>query len=143
MCGKAGRLMVAVVEGVEMQVCAGCAKYGQILRRAKPLGHPKAKIKKPEKEILRLIVNDYAQIVRKAREKLKLSQKEFASRLAEKESIIQKIETKEFKPSIALAEKLEKFLHLTLIETVEVEREKGNKTEPAKSLTIGDLIKLK
>jgi len=140
MCGKESRLVVGLIEGVEMQLCGGCATYGQIVRKVVPI---KKKSRPVKKEILQLIIPDYDKIVRQSREKLKLSQKEFAERLQEKESIIHKLENKEFKPSIALAQKLEKILRIKLVETVEVEKEKHSPKIEGKGLTIGDLIKLK
>ena len=87
-------------------------------------------------------VPDYDQIIRKAREKRGLSQKDFANKLNEKESIVQKMETKTFKPSIKMAEKLQRILGIKLIETVEMEKVKQGKTESGVR-TIGDMIKIK
>ena len=66
------------------------------------------KTEEPEEEIIRLVVGDFATRVRKAREKLGLKQEDFAKKIKEKESIVHKLETGEFKPNLDLAKKLEK-----------------------------------
>ena len=54
--------------------------------------------------------------IRNKRDELGLKQEDFAKMLNEKESIIHKLETGEFKPSLKLAKKLEKKFGLKLIE---------------------------
>ena len=68
------------------------------------------------RELIQMVVSDYAQKIRKAREKMGLTQEEFAKKLAEKWSIMQKIESGQFKPSIEMARKLERILNIELIE---------------------------
>ena len=84
----------------------------------------------------------YAEIIKKAREKLNLKQEEFAKKINEKLSLVQNIERGKFKPSMNLAKKLERFLHVKLIESIE---DSGISVEKSKSegLTIGDFIKVK
>lgn len=144
MCGKEGSLLVAMIEGVQLSVCNACARHGKILKKEKPKPKKFAKARpKEEKEVVQLIVKDYDKRIRKAREKLGMSQKEFAQKINEKESILQKLETKQFKPKIELASKFEKMFNITLLETVEIEKEKKTTNEQRGPLTIGDLIKLK
>jgi len=142
MCGKEGQLFKALIERTELTVCKKCGDHGKILRKISP---PKPAIKKTieaKKEIIETITSDYSKKVRNAREKLGMTQEEFAKKIKEKESVVHKIETGIFEPSIPLAKKLGKILHIKLIETLEEETApvaKGKST----ALTIGDLLNSK
>jgi len=146
LCGaKTENLFRAIVEGTELNVCKDCAKYGKVIEK-KPIKVEEKKqfIKpaEPEKDIIQVIVPDFAQIIKKKRESLGLKQKEFAKKISEKESLIHNLETGSFEPSISLARKLEKFLKIKLIEEYEEEHKKETTTKP-EGFTIGDLIKVK
>lgn len=139
LCGKEGNLVRASVEGTELSVCVPCGKHGKILKRPITRHRPQ-QVKKPE--VIETVVDNYAQLIRHAREKKGMTQKAFANALNEKESIIQKMESGGFRPSIRLARKLERMLNITLVEA----QEEQSSAAPQKSsgpLTIGDLIKLK
>ena len=126
-----------------MQVCKKCSGFGKVLGPVKKeVIMPKEKVIVEEPEKIEMIVSNYAEIIRKKRKELGLKQEDFAKKLSEKESIIHKLETGEFKPSIKMAKKLEKKLGIELIETYieeQTKREKGVTTE----FTIGDMIKIK
>lgn len=138
----------ALVEGTELVVCDKCARLGKGAKLIQQLS-PKQEQKK-QKEILRLktqeqetiqaITHDYGQKIRKARMKLDMTQEEFAKKLGIKESVLQKIENSEFEPPIDMAEKLEKALHIRLIEEVEQETVEIKK-EKTGVMTIGDVIR--
>lgn len=147
MCGaEEENLVVALIEGTELIVCKNCAQYGKILRKVnKPFIEEKTEKKVvvgPEKEIIDMIVNDYAERIRKKREKLGLKQEDFAKMISEKESLVHKMEIGEFKPSIDLARKLEKKLEIKLIEQYE-EEFKPEKRLESKEVTIGDVINIR
>ncbi len=148
LCGaKTENLFRAIVEGTELNICKDCAKYGKIIEKkpVKVIEEKKEYVRKPaepEKEIIQVIVPDFAQRIRNKRESFKLKQKEFAKKISEKESLIHNLETGSFKPSISLARKLEKFLKIKLIEEYEEEHEQSSETKP-EGFTIGDLIKVK
>ena len=146
LCGaKTENLFRAIVEGTELNVCKDCAKYGKIIEKRPVKVEEKKQFTKPvepEKEIIQVIVPDFAQRIKKKRELLGLKQKEFAKKISEKESLIHNMETGSFEPSISLATKLERFLKIKLIEDYEEEHKKGSKTE-AEGFTVGDLIKIK
>jgi putative transcription factor len=147
MCGKDTDLFLALIEGTELKVCAGCTRYGKVLRKAarmdteKPLARKKIIPKEPERELIEDIRPDYPALIKGKRESLGLKQIELAKKLNERESLLHKIECGEYMPSLALARKLEKFLGLQLIEQKEVKKE-TLKTRSS-SLTIGDMLKLK
>ena len=91
---------------------------------------------------MQVVVSNYGSLIKNAREKMGLKQEELAKKLNEKESIIQKIETANFKPGMKLAKKLERFFGIKLIEEVEVEKVKIKK-ESSESFTLGHFIKKK
>ena len=148
MCGKDAPLFKTEIEGTILNVCKGCSKHGKVMKRIKRESEKKKEtkqqsaLKKPEIE--EFVVVNYSKIIRQARNKLGKTQKEFAQLLNEKESIIQKIETDNFEPPIAMARRFEKILGIKLVETIEVEEESNKQQKRnAKELTIGDVIKLK
>ena len=142
MCGSESNLTLALVEGVELKVCKNCSSFGKKIN--KPIIKTTLKKilqKKPEREIIQIIVNDFPRLIRKKREKMGLKQKEFAKFLAERESIVHKMESGTYTPSIELARKLEKQLGLILIEQKEVKPHNIKAT--TNKFTIGDIIKIK
>ena len=144
-CGQETELIRAEIEGMDMSVCRNCAKFGQIKEIPRIKRTPEKFIKKPVRsaphlEVNESIVSDYAQKIRKARERLGLKQEDFAKKINEKESLLHKMETGSFEPSLPLARKLEKILNIKLIEKVE-EKEVSFSREPSEGMTIGDLMK--
>lgn len=140
MCGKEGPVITAIVEGTQMTVCQACGKFGKVVQKPVARFVQKQAISTPETP--EVVVSDYAQRVRTAREKSGMTQKEFAMMLNEKESIIHKIENGQFVPPISMARKLEKLLKIKLVELEE--EEKTEKAQKASGpLTIGDIINLK
>ncbi len=138
LCGKNTQLVRAIVEGTEVNVCENCGKYGKVLRKPVVKNAPKPVIQ----EVLDVVTQDYAKLIREAREKRGLTQKEFAKELNEKESILQKIENGNFTPPISMARKLEKLLKIKLVELEEEEKQQTAKGKSG-TLTIGDVIKTK
>lgn len=148
MCGKESDLLKVKIEGTVLDVCEQCGRFGEVIERP---AHP---IKKPvvpkpryaperRKEIIQMVTEDYAQKIRQARERTGLTQEQFAGRLNEKESIIQKMESGQFTPSIKLARKLEKLLKIQLIEEYSEGGEVPIATEKTKDegFTLGDFVK--
>jgi len=148
LCGKETNLFLADIEGTELNVCSGCAMFGKVIKEIKVEEEEKPKKEGigetavEEKEIIDSIVSDYAKIIREKREQLGLKQKDFAEKISEKESLVHNLETEKFEPSIKLARKLERFLKIQLVETIEVEKEKPKQGKDD-VLTIGDVIKEK
>lgn len=146
MCGKEDQLVTAEIEGTTMEVCKSCAKFGQIIQKPKPIilkkEKSKPKIILPEKEIILVIVEDYGNRIKNKREQLGLKQEELAKKIGIKESLLHKIESHHFKPSIELARSLEKYLSIKLVaqhEEVHKRKEMGK----GDTFTIGDFIKIK
>ena len=141
MCGKSVELFNTNVEEVVMKLCRPCSRFGKAVRTQKKIILQK---KNPSRkmEVIESLVPNAAKLVKNAREGLGLKQVELAKRIAERESIIQKIESGSFRPSTSLIKKLEKTLKITLLEKVKEEidlpEEKSTKTG---ALTIADLMK--
>ena len=145
MCGSIGTLYKTIIEGAELSVCHDCSKFGKVVGIVKEETSKKIKKdadKEPKKEILEVVVEDFADRIKNKREQLGLTQKDFAKKLNEKESVVHKIETGNFVPPLGLARKLERFLYIKLVEEHEEKHEKSIKAK-MDGFTIGDLIKAK
>ncbi|MCK4589189.1 MAG: TIGR00270 family protein [Nanoarchaeota archaeon] len=146
MCGQETELVNAEIEGIEMTVCQNCARFGQVkdIPKEKIATLKKTNQKpmrsEPHLEVTESIIPDYPKKIREAREQLGLKQEDFAKKINEKESLLHKMETGSFKPSLSLARKLEKLLGIKLIQQIEEEKFTTAKTS-SEGLTIGDLIK--
>jgi len=158
MCGYIGEVKPAVVEGSMLHLCKNCLRFGEAVE-----------IKHPPKDVVdqRLtfkrsswkerfsskkrsaesdnIVPKYAYILRRARNSMGKTQEEIAQAIAEKASVIQKVESGAMEPPLKLAKKLEQFFKVKLI----IKEEKiskdvvGDYSFKSSDVTIGDLIKLK
>jgi putative transcription factor len=143
LCGKEAELLKVIIEGTELNVCKDCSRYGRVIGRVKPAAKPAAKTAKPaEKELIQVIVSDYAARVKSAREKKGLKQQELAKAISEKESLIRNIEAGRYEPSIDLAAKLEKFLRIVLVEQHEEVQERTG-AKKSGEFTIGDFVRVR
>ncbi len=149
MCGREASLVKAKIEGTELELCPNCAKFGEVIARPAPIytkniPHSRPVQRPRRKEVLQIVVDDYADRIRTARNKLGLTQEEFSKRLNERASIMQKMEAGQFKPSIDTARKLEKLLKVRLVEQYD---EKGDMPvasghqSKSEGFTMGDFIK--
>lgn len=142
LCGVDDKLVDALVEGSVLQVCGRCKAFGDVINvHRDEIIQTKQKnvyFKEPEE----YIVDDYGLRIKEAREKLNMKQEELAKKINEKESTIHKLESNQLKPSLALANKLEKFLGIKIVEKYD-DSDKPKIDLKDSSLTIGDLLKLK
>jgi|SRR3989344_3646752 len=136
-CGKRENLVGVLVENVKMDVCGSCVRYGKVIQEAEK---PKIIVKKYGS--VEVIVDGYSSKIKNKRELIGLTQKDLAMKLNEKESIIHSIESGRMEPELSLAKKLETFLKINLIETVDESAGKQAKVGKT-SLTIGDMLKFK
>ena len=146
MCGAEGRSYLVQVEGVELNVCKKCTSFGKAVKRPRAAARKKAEkaVPKPQrkqKEIIQVITENFSRLIREKREKLGLKQKEFAKFLSERESVIHKMESGSYIPSLNLARKIEKQLGISLIEQKEIEPQ--NVKAKSASFTIGDVVKVR
>jgi len=152
MCGASGQMFVTMIEGAKLSVCGKCSSLGKVLKEVAPPVAPQKKKQvssaKPiaQARIIQVIVGDCANRIRQAREKSGLSQKEFAMKLSERESMIQHLENGQTKPAVDMARKLERLLNIKLIEEMKEEVPQDDEEEKAPSsgvLTLGDVIKIR
>ncbi|HLD89072.1 MAG TPA: multiprotein bridging factor aMBF1 [Candidatus Nanoarchaeia archaeon] len=150
-CGKeiVGEAYRISIEATELTVCRNDSVYGRIVRRINVFVEKekknttqvqKGREQKSESKILG-IIPDFHRIVKQEREKLGLSQEEFARKISEKESLLNKIESGKVKPSMAIAHKLEKALKVKIIK--EVDEESVLPITKSEEFTIGDVIRIK
>jgi len=145
MCGAEGQLFKVNVESAELTVCKNCSKFGKVIGPVKQQVEEKKHVKKyeqPEAEFMDIITENYAEKIKNKRESLGLTQKEFAKKINEKESVIHQLESGHSEPSLSLAKKIQKYLKIRLIVEYE-EKHDHVKSSKAESLTIGDFIKVK
>ncbi|MBI2101958.1 TIGR00270 family protein [Candidatus Woesearchaeota archaeon] len=147
LCGKRVEILAkAVIEGVQLDVCSDCARFGKVVQQPKRLD-AKSQIrqmqKSPQKEEkMELLVENYAEIIRKRRESMGLTQKDFAGKISEKEATVHKIETGALAPPLSLAKKLERFLGVRLVEEYE-ESHETPKGREINGFTLGDFINVR
>lgn len=107
-------------EGSEVYACDSCTSDMDLKpptpKRKKPRRRRKKRRSRRGLPFVedRVLVDDYGNVVRRARERRELTQEELAGRLKEKASTIRNVENDELVPSEDLAEKLERFLGVKL-----------------------------
>ena len=152
LCGKeVTKGYKAVVEGIVLSVCEKCSTFGNVVSQvseravddAKP-GRIRIPLPPKPEPNAEVVVDNFADKIKKEREYRNLTQEEAAKMLAEKESVIHKLESGQMVPSLQLAKKLEQFYHITLIEEFKPEKETSKKLDfKDESLTIGDMIRMR
>ena len=156
--GEAMRLMLCEICGREIKygekikiesavviVCKNCAaalskgtRIGKVTEKSKTETKPKIRRELPEEDI----IEDYASVIREAREKEGLSQEGLAKELKEKLSVITRIEAGKMIPTMELAKKMEKLLKIKLIEKTSGDA-KITVSKTDETLTLGDIVKIK
>lgn len=126
-CGKESTLKRTVVERTALMVCPQCQKFGidkeenfvpipiNVVER---LERREKKLK--EKDIFEgkeeILADDYSQKIRNARKRMNLTIEDLGKKINEKRTIIAKIEKGEMIPTDELVKKLERALHIKLME---------------------------
>ena len=170
-CGSVieGRGIERMIEGTTMTVCSNCARFGEAVKTSPPITSetsvipvrrkrrtitptytPQSKRKKvsipsPEKFFSRNeIVEDYSTIIRKAREKMELTQEELGQELNVKGSVIQKLETGKTAPTDPKAIiKLESILNIKIHKPIEKQEYAPPKTKGTDFTTLGEVVKFR
>jgi putative transcription factor len=142
MCGKESFLKTADVEGVDLSVCENCVKFGVVKKKAFVPRKSHALVSHDGPSFL--VVKDYAQKIRQAREAKGMSQEDFAKFLSERASVVQKWESGHMRPRIGIARKIGKLLQIRLLEREGQEKtEEVVKRKVSDELTLGDFIKVR
>ena len=165
LCGRPvqGRRYLVILEGVKMYVCRECynrLSKGKTVKTPEPTITPRAqrvteKMYKPTKRKTSLpkryieeleVVPDYAERVKKARERLGWSLQVLAQKVGEKESVLRRIEAGRLTPTIDLAKRLENILKIKLLEPVVESVEEYSYTSRSfrmGELTLGDIVTIR
>ncbi|AGI47175.1 putative transcription factor, eukaryotic MBF1 -like protein [Thermoplasmatales archaeon BRNA1] len=159
MCGKACPTRPFVVQGVRMNLCPNCAKFGDDYRPPRGAGEDftpgsnnaviQQRLEKREKRMQTkdiyagtaniALVDDYGTRIRQAREKKGLSCKDFAASIGEKEMTISKYESQRLTPDDKMIAKLEKALNIKLTELVQDGKVSGS-GQASQGMTLGNFI---
>ena len=149
LCGAVGQLYKTRIEGTELSVCHACSGLGTVIA---PISFAPKKEKRkafapaPEhSSSVHVLVGDFSKRIKACRERLRLSQQEFAARLQERESLVQHLENGSLRPSVELARKLERLLGIVLIEKIDSPQTnaKTPSSKGGEDLTLGDIIVLR
>jgi putative transcription factor len=106
------------IDGAILQVCPSCAKRGSPLMRTAPRARPVRTQPFAEEESIESELEvdpEYDLIVRRARERLGLTQEALGRAINVKPSVISHIETKKLKPDLVLARTLMHYLKVNLL----------------------------
>jgi putative transcription factor len=148
LCGRKDAMYDCEIEGTMMKVCEDCTKFGKVKAKSSARIVVQESRKIESKEPVYVFVPGYGLIVKNAREKLGLKQEDFAKKINEHKSLIHQVESEHIKPNTDLARKLEKALHIKIVEEVKEEEEQPSKvnlsSRPVKhddTVTFGDFIK--
>jgi len=157
-CDICGRPAVgeALVEGARMMVCIRCAGHGRMIAR-KPAPAPKGRAfaaPAPKKAAPELeLVEDYAAVIRKAREAKGLSLEQLGQQLGIRAQEIQHMEEQKLRPPEKDCRKLEAFLKIKLLASAEAVAPEQTPEDLAKKLiemrgkgrgiTLADMVEIK
>ena len=143
LCGEnIDSVYVVNVEGVELRVCASCAKGKRVIytednakkkEMSKKAYKPVSRKKEEELEL----VDNYGERIRKAREGMGLPLKVFAEMINEKESLLKLIEKEQTLPTIPLTKKLEKNLKIKLEQNNEMQIDRSGQKKST-GATLGE-----
>ncbi len=139
MCGKKESAQFDVkIEGTIMKVCSTCKEFGTPIQKPTSMFRTKKRVfQNPDEE--KEIVQEYSSLIKRAREKQKLSIAQLASAVQEKESVISSFESGSRSPTLKTAKKLERKLGIKLIQKITSEGVEIEKKE-FKPLTMEEKI---
>ena len=106
------------IDGAVLQVCQNCAGRGIRPRSARPepiLLRPRRLSRDSFSDHELEIDPDYNSIVKRAREKMGLTQEALGRAISVKPSVISHVESKKLKPDLMLARKLMHYLHVNIL----------------------------
>jgi putative transcription factor len=141
-----------------MTTCSKCAELGSAEWKPEPVSHSWS-VTKGNKEIVRTVfmkkrgaakvsediavAEGFGSLVRRAREKMGLSLEDLGRKVAEKVSVIKKIEAEKMMPDQRVAEKLEHALGIKLLVPLVVPKVSLSSIPTSKTVTLGEIVKLK
>ena len=142
------------IDGSELTVCGRCSQYGKATGKRAPVSRKVAPVSRapmtsgtrrpPRKApdmVVDELVDDYAQVIREAREGKKWSHDQLASKIKEKATLIKKIERGEIVPEDDIRQKIEKALDIKLTEKAGDSDWSGDRLN--RGTTLGDIVTIK
>jgi len=148
-----------IIEGAKLTVCGECSKHGKgTWEPTRPDAKPrptvisagiqiqgpiqiKKKVITAKVDTSKEIVEDFAEVIREAREHLGYTHEDLGKKINEKESVLRKIETHKMAPNDQLISKLEHTLKIKLLVPVTEEKVPIPKAA-SREFTLGDAIKI-
>jgi len=147
-----------IIEGVPLEVCTECSKFGKDATKGEPKKSPEAKpiisqrLEVREKRLKQKdiyeragqeeLVPDYGEVLRRARVRAGFTVKDLALKINEKATVLSKVEAGTMRPEDKLVTKLEKELGISLREKVATVLA-ARQSDQQRGLTLADLIKIK
>lgn len=115
LCGSSSDSLKKVkIEGTKLKVCDSCADMGEEVGSSSNKKRKKKKKSRTKRSSDKVLVSNYGEKIKEARESEQLSISEVADDLNEKESLLRKLESQDLKPDKPLANKLSKKFGVTL-----------------------------
>ena len=142
-CGRQNADIDAFIEKVKMRVCDECSKLGKVVYVDRPASQTRPRFSAPAREKIDIeLVEDYAEIIRKARNSKGLTRKQLGDQIDEKESYLERIEKGTTPPNDKMAKKLMRKFDIKLYEEV-APSFSGGKPKPDAEITFGDIVSIK
>lgn len=136
-CGKEEKELVKIkVEDAIVEVCRSCSSFGQIIPERKVSTQVVVLQEKDEYEL----VDGYGEMIKRARERMKMTRKELALKMKIKENILKRIEAESLVPEEELAKRFEKELGVKILQKVDSRYPKKELKQA--QLTIGDVARI-
>lgn len=136
-CGANSALVKAMIEDTYLNVCKRCAKLGSVLEE--PVQIPQKKNLDIRITNIQEIVPNFKDIIKSARDKKKMTRKELAQAIGEKESVIIRAE-KGIRPPKHVANKIEKTLGINLAYE---EHDQKIFVQKIEEITLGDVLEIR
>ena len=113
-CGEHSATGKAIVDGIKLNVCEKCTKFGKEVTTPTRQTYTNNNLASSFSFSKEDILPNYNKIIRKAREKKRLSFSELAKLLNEKQNVLENVEKGKMLPDQKLQKKLEKFFDIKL-----------------------------
>lgn len=134
-CGNKGQVTKVEIEGTVLSVCNSCLRLGRKVDITTEI-----KMKKTNVLEVSSINPEFANIIKKTRNKQGMTVEQLGEKIKEKPSVIERVE-RGMRPTDALARKLEKALKVKLLNYEEVSVDMNRTKE--ESAKLGDIAVIK
>ncbi|ABL88249.1 transcriptional regulator, XRE family [Pyrobaculum islandicum DSM 4184] len=151
-CGRPieGEPIPIEVDKAVLYVCKSCAaRYGkrvspQLQQAVQKKTPPRPKSATPRLQSLDVdLVENFGEVIKRARENLGLSREALAAMLGIKEAVLRRIESGQLQPDLALAKKLEKTLGVKLLINIAEEGATSGSGRIDRGLTLGEVAEIR